>query len=693
MATQMDTPVPVHDIGAVGSRASLVCQPRFVAGLFAILIAMQAAGYLLFGTGREGTCISEVGLLLENLLALNCAWIAFRRSQNTASLFWLMFLITLIVLLIPATITLTSAALNTNLVSELTWRVLYCLYGTPILMMLFLPASDRGPTRRSEIYLDFAQVAIVTCLAFYAFFYLPLQRMVPADALLRNLDLGNIESVVLCVAVLIRLQTGAKHDRDLFLRLGVFVLVCALVTVVGSWFDARRLLVLSAWWDLGWALPYAAAGMAAITWRPPVEDVTEVEAASFLRLIGKNLVLVGILVIIHNLTDRWRPEHGMVLIEIVVLASLFILTVRLALTQFAQQKEIAQRTRAQEDLTVANNRIADLLEEARAEASSLAHVSQFTSSVHGCSSREEVFLLIPEWLPRLLPETSGSLAVFDLSRTHAVTVADWTCSSEMGNVARECGLSSETNSACYQVRQPETVPLVANGEALGMLTICEIASSSANEYSSANRGFSRQIQLAYSLAEHLALTIASLDLRENLRIQAIRDPLTGLYNRRHMQESLEREVHRARRRERSLSIMLLDIDHFKRYNDSFGHPAGDEALRLVAEVLVQNTRAEDLACRYGGEEFLVLFPECTVGQAAIRADEIRNLLKRLYIEGQENLPAMITISVGVAAYDGPEDRTELLLKRADEALYRAKHEGRDRVVIAQSSSAQAAVSS
>jgi diguanylate cyclase (GGDEF)-like protein len=226
-----------------------------------------------------------------------------------------------------------------------------------------------------------------------------------------------------------------------------------------------------------------------------------------------------------------------------------------------------------------------------------------------------------------------------------------------------------------------------------MLTVWENADSLANDQSSANRGFGRQIQLAYSLAEHLALTIASLDLRQNLRIQAIRDPLTGLYNRRHMQESLEREVHRARRRERSLSVMLLDIDHFKRYNDSFGHPAGDEALRFVAEVLLQNTRAEDLACRYGGEEFLVLLPECTVAQAAIRADEIRNVLKKIYFEGQENLPAMITISVGVAAYDGPEDRTELLLKRADEALYKAKHQGRDRVVIAQPSNAQAAVSS
>jgi diguanylate cyclase (GGDEF)-like protein len=188
--------------------------------------------------------------------------------------------------------------------------------------------------------------------------------------------------------------------------------------------------------------------------------------------------------------------------------------------------------------------------------------------------------------------------------------------------------------------------------------------------------------LASALAEHIALTVSNLDLREALHLQAIRDPLTGLYNRRYMQESLEREIHRARRRERPLSLMMLDIDHFKRYNDTFGHPAGDDALRLVGETLLCNVRAEDLACRYGGEEFVVILPECPLQQAAVRAEDVRTRLKELYEERAGELPEALTVSIGVAAFRETTDKVDLLIKCADEALYEAKHAGRNRIVVA-----------
>jgi diguanylate cyclase (GGDEF)-like protein len=149
-----------------------------------------------------------------------------------------------------------------------------------------------------------------------------------------------------------------------------------------------------------------------------------------------------------------------------------------------------------------------------------------------------------------------------------------------------------------------------------------------------------------------------------------------------MQEALERELHRARRRERPLSVMMLDIDHFKRYNDKFGHAAGDDALRLVGETLLGIVRAEDLACRYGGEEFVIILPECGLEQAGVRADEIRARLKELYLEREGELPDVVTVSIGVAAFLETTDRVDLLIKFADEALYQAKHDGRDRVAIA-----------
>src|SRR5437016_2499923 len=203
----------------------------------------------------------------------------------------------------------------------------------------------------------------------------------------------------------------------------------------------------------------------------------------------------------------------------------------------------------------------------------------------------------------------------------------------------------------------------------------------------------RPRQIASALAEQIALTIANIDLHETLRAEATRDPLTGLPNRRHMQEFLAREIHRARRRQSPLAAMLLDIDHFKRYNDTYGHPAGDEALRFVAETLLASVRAEDLACRYGGEEFVLLLPECSLHQAVSRAEEIRNRLRSLYEERAGELPQVITASIGVAAFPETTDNADLLIKCADEALYEAKRAGRDRVGIAQTARSAAATTS
>ncbi len=128
--------------------------------------------------------------------------------------------------------------------------------------------------------------------------------------------------------------------------------------------------------------------------------------------------------------------------------------------------------------------------------------------------------------------------------------------------------------------------------------------------------------------------------------------------------------------------MLLDIDHFKRYNDTFGHGAGDEALRFVADALLSSVRAEDLAVRFGGEEFVILLPECSLDQASVRAEEIRKRLKELYVARPGELPGPVTASIGVAAFPVTTDQVELLLKCADNALYQAKRAGRDRVVVA-----------
>jgi diguanylate cyclase (GGDEF)-like protein len=128
--------------------------------------------------------------------------------------------------------------------------------------------------------------------------------------------------------------------------------------------------------------------------------------------------------------------------------------------------------------------------------------------------------------------------------------------------------------------------------------------------------------------------------------------------------------------------MMLDLDHFKRYNDNFGHSAGDQSLAAVGEILLRCLRAEDVACRYGGEEFALILPECSLQQAAVRAEEIRRRVKDYRPKAGQPLSDFLTASIGIAAFDETTDHVDLLLKFADDALYQAKREGRDRVVLA-----------
>jgi diguanylate cyclase (GGDEF)-like protein len=230
------------------------------------------------------------------------------------------------------------------------------------------------------------------------------------------------------------------------------------------------------------------------------------------------------------------------------------------------------------------------------------------------------------------------------------------------------------------------IPLIANGTAIGTLAIQDrevFAAANEPEPSSAeSHTFTRRRDLIAAVGEHVALALANLDLREALRVQAVRDPLTGLYNRRYMQEFLDREAQRARRKNRPLSVLALDLDNFKLFNDTYGHASGDHALSLVGEVLIHNVRSDDFACRYGGEEFVMILPECSLQQAVGRAEQIRIRLQQHHLAYQGIALKPITVSIGVAALDESTDRVENLLACADEALYQAKREGRDRVVAA-----------
>jgi diguanylate cyclase (GGDEF)-like protein/PAS domain S-box-containing protein len=171
-------------------------------------------------------------------------------------------------------------------------------------------------------------------------------------------------------------------------------------------------------------------------------------------------------------------------------------------------------------------------------------------------------------------------------------------------------------------------------------------------------------------------------LEEKLRMESVRDPLTGLYNRRYLETTLDREIHRCGRKKVPLALVFMDVDRFKRFNDAFGHDAGDEVLREVGRILKTGTRHGDIACRYGGEEFVLALPETSQEPALRKAEELCRKMGETRLTKEGRPLGRVTLSAGVAAFPGHGSSPAEILKAADRALYRAKRGGRDRAALA-----------
>ncbi len=224
------------------------------------------------------------------------------------------------------------------------------------------------------------------------------------------------------------------------------------------------------------------------------------------------------------------------------------------------------------------------------------------------------------------------------------------------------------------------IPMMAQGGALGVLCIDDPSFCGGNRGS---RCFTRKLKLAHTLAEQIALAFSNLSLRERLKYLSVRDPLTGLFNRRHMEEMLDRELRRAVRKDTPVAVLMIDIDHFKRFNDTYGHDAGDMVLREFGLLLRLQVRGGDVACRFGGEEFLLIMAETDGHTACQRAESLRKRVAAMPLRYRGQVLRSITVSMGVALFPIHGSSAAQIVSAADNALYRAKHEGRDRVLVAE----------
>jgi len=191
--------------------------------------------------------------------------------------------------------------------------------------------------------------------------------------------------------------------------------------------------------------------------------------------------------------------------------------------------------------------------------------------------------------------------------------------------------------------------------------------------------------LAMMTSSQLSLSLMNIRLNERLQLEAIRDALTGLFNRRYMDESLEREFSRALRHNHPVGVIMVDIDNFKSYNDQYGHGVGDSILKQIGAYLASHFRGEDTACRYGGDEIVIILPEAALEETTRRAMEINNDTHHLIFE-ENCFEQNLTTSIGVAVFPQHGKTPAEVLEAADAALYRAKQTGRNRVVVAQNCS-------
>jgi diguanylate cyclase (GGDEF)-like protein len=309
----------------------------------------------------------------------------------------------------------------------------------------------------------------------------------------------------------------------------------------------------------------------------------------------------------------------------------------------------------------------------------------------------EAYAVVADALPKLFPTTmSGILYVFKSSRNAVETATKWGKPfSETKFAPTECwslrlgqpywsGYPS-TKPVCQHLKGPGPgrylcVPMVGQGNTLGVLHLEFVVRPESNlTLEGVQDSWQR---LAAMVAVQVALSLAGLQLQETLRDQSIRDPLTGLFNRRYMEESLDRELQRATRKNRSLALLFLDLDHFKRYNDKCGHDAGDAVLRRMAEVFREHFRGDDVICRYGGEEFAIILPESNAVDAAKRAEALRREVRQIEMRHQGQLLDPVTFSGGVAGFPDNGVTAEEILRAADQSLYRSKAEGRDRISVA-----------
>lgn len=362
--------------------------------------------------------------------------------------------------------------------------------------------------------------------------------------------------------------------------------------------------------------------------------------------------------------------------------------------------DISELRRAEGVVSERANELAILNRALQEKSETTARLVKLGELLQACVTFPEAFSVVGSAMAEFVGGLSGTVHLTSASRNLVDEMAHWgpvrssvaqfspeDCwalrrgqehMSGPGILSPRCAHITENGNRGYVC-----MPLAAQGETLGILHLCEADAAEKPDWLDERR------QILRGVVDTLALALANLRLRETLRQQSIRDPNTGLFNRRYLEETSSRELRRMERSQLPLAMIMLDVDHFKQFNDTFGHEAGDLVLKQVAATMLDHAREADVVSRYGGEEFALVMPGASLQEGADRAEALRAAVKQLHVTHRGRTLGTITVSLGVAAY--PEHGTgwSELANAADHALYKAKEEGRDRVMAAPGGGMQA----
>src|SRR3984957_1035826 len=362
--------------------------------------------------------------------------------------------------------------------------------------------------------------------------------------------------------------------------------------------------------------------------------------------------------------------------------------------------DISLQVRAATEATEHARSLNELVSELQRRTNEMTALNELGSLLQSSATVDEVFAVVGSAGKKLFATSvGGALYLFKSSRNQLEWSASWGIADNSEKVFAPSACwslrrgqphwseSTEGNIRCAHLRDAAVtshlcVPLIAQGDTLGVLQLVYGLKQNGAGAAEIDGMHSSERHLGVAAASQIALSLASLRLRESLRDQSIRDPLTGLFNRRFMQECLDRELLRGTRKNRSLAIIFIDVDHFKRFNDVFGHEAGDQVLRSMGDFFRSHFRGDDIICRYGGEEFAIILPESSAQDAAARAELLRIAARTLKLKHNDVTLDPVTLSAAIAGFPEYASTARDLLHGADACLYEAKRSGRDRVILA-----------